>query len=812
MSSIKRRIEIGFEAFAALLCQNRIVAILAVLVIAAGFASGVRDVVIDTSTESFLHPDDPIQVLYEDFRAEFGRDDFVVVAVESGALFTPSILDRLKSLHDALARDVPHLANITSMINVRSTLGEEDRLVVGELLDHWPESDQDFASLRHRLVTDPLYRRLLISDDGTVTTIALELSRFSDVSTVSIDSALLLFDEQPIVQSVSGKLTDTEIHQALSVVQEIVASHQAEDFTLRVAGTPVVTDELKILLQSDMRIFVALAIGMIALILFAMFRTVAAIVLPLCVVVLAVVSTVGLMGHLGTAVTLPIVILPSFLLAVGVGASVHLLAIYARNSRAGMDRNTAIIRAMGHTGLPILLTSLTTAAGLGSFAAAEVAPIGDLGRFAAFGVLIAFVYTMMLLPAGLGLFSRHPRNDLRSSRAAKRLDRVLVAIASWSVRHAAPIVGASVVLLLISVGLASQLRFSHDVLNWLPDDWPVHQATRAIDHDLGGTVALEILLDTHVENGLHDRETLIRIETAGHRLESGSSEPVPVGAVISIVDMLKEINRALNENQPDEHRIPENPRLIPQEFLLFENSGSDDLKDFVDSRFSLARVSIRVPWRDTLVYPPFIRHVEATFHDLFGNDVDITTTGIMSIMSRTLEAAIRSAAQSYCIAFGVITLMMIALIGRLGTGLISMLPNLAPIALALALMEVANIPLNLFTMLVGSIAVGLAVDDTVHFMHHFHRYLARTGNVEEAVRKTLLTSGRAMLATSVALSMGFFIFCVASMKNLVDFGLLTGITILTALVADFVLAPALMALRFRRSYPDSSLTPSGEKT
>ena len=113
-------------------------------------------------------------------------------------------------------------------------------------------------------------------------------------------------------------------------------------------------------------------------------------------------------------------------------------------------------------------------------------------------------------------------------------------------------------------------------------------------------------------------------------------------------------------------------------------------------------------------------------------------------------------------------------------------------------------------MLVGSIAIGLAVDDTVHFMHHFHRYFERTGNIEDSVRKTLLTSGRAMLVTSIVLSAGFFIFCLASMKNLIDFGLLTGVTILTALVADFVLAPALMALRYRNSAPLGDSTETGE--
>ncbi len=811
MTRIRQRIETGFEAFAVLLCRNRFLAILVVLLATIVAGSGLRNVAIDTSTESFLHADDPVLTRYEEFRAQFGRDDVIIVSAESDALFTPASLRRLKALHEDLSGNVPHLANITSMINARSTRVEGDRLIVGDLLETWPESETELSELRDRVLANPLYRNLLISPDGRVTTLALELSRFSDFRGPSLESALDLFDEDVQAHPDSGRLTEDETHEVLVAIQEVTAKHDEKDFVVRTAGTPVVTDALKIALQGDMRRFIGLAIGVIAVLLFVMFRTVAAIVLPLGVVLLALLSTVGLMGHIGTTIKLPTVILPSFLLSVGVGASVHLLAIHTRNIRAGVEGHQAVVGAMGHAGFPIVLTSLTTAAGLGSFAAAEVAPIAELGRYAAIGILITLGYTLVLLPAGLALVPGRPGQSAHlAGRAARKLDDNLVAIARWSVSRAVPITVVALVTAAVGIGLAAQLRFSHDILSWLPKDDPVYKATRAIDRDLGGSVALEVVLDTRAENGLHDRETLVRLDTLAHEIDADSTGPVTVGAVLSVADLLKEIHQALNENQPRYYRIPDNPRLIPQEFLLFENSGSDDLEDLVDTQFRLARFSLRVPWRDTLVYPPFIRDVETRFHSEFGNVADISITGIMSLLSRTLEAAIRSAAQSYLIAFGVITLMMIALIGRLGTGLISMLPNLTPIVLTLALMKVAGIPLNLFTMLVGSIAIGLAVDDTVHFMHHFHRYFERTGNIEESVRQTLLTSGRAMLATSVALSAGFFIFCFASLKNLIDFGLLTGVTILAALVADFVLAPALMALRYRNSAPRRDATAQGE--
>lgn len=814
MSGIRKRIEGGFESFATLLCHYRIPAILAVLLVSAAAASGLRSVTIDTSNESFLHPDDPVLSRYEAFRAKFGRDDLVLIAVEPDRLFTPDRLQRLKSLHEALAGGVPHVANITSMINARNTRGEGDNLVVGDLLESWPETQADFDTLRELVLANPLYHNRLISPDGSITTIAIELNRFADTGGPSLEAALDLFDAPADEAAPAPELlSDEETHEVVTAIETIIAGHSADGFRLYMAGTPAVTDALKIALQNDMKRFIGLAIGMIALLLFATFRTVSAVVLPLAVVLLALLSTVGLMGHLGTTIKLPTIILPSFLLAVGVGAAVHLLSIHAQRRRAGVESQQAIVGAVGHAGLPILLTSLTTAAGLGSFAAAEVLPIAELGRYAALGILIALLYTLILVPAGLAVLpSRRTPPAASMVVSPGRLDEALARVARWGVSNALPITAASVLAALICAGLAAQLRFSHDVLAWLPEDWPVRQATRAIDRDLGGSVALEVLLDTRTENGLHDRETLVRLDAIAMDLKTTSaSGPVVVGSTLTVADLLKEIHKALNENRPDHYRIPVNPRLIPQEFLLFENSGSDDLEDVVDTQFRTARFSMRVPWLDTLAYPPFIRDVESRFGKTFGRDADITVTGFMSLLSRTLDATIRSAAQSYMIAFAVITLMMIVLIGRIGTGLISMIPNLAPILLTLALMHLAGIPLNLFTMLVGSIAIGLAVDDTVHFMHHFHRYLARTGSVEEAVRMTLLTSGRAMLATSIILSAGFFIFCFATMSNLIHFGLLTGITILTALAADFLLAPALMALRYRRQTEGGHTSQEGER-
>ncbi len=235
--------------------------------------------------------------------------------------------------------------------------------------------------------------------------------------------------------------------------------------------------------------------------------------------------------------------------------------------------------------------------------------------------------------------------------------------------------------------------------------------------------------------------------------------------------------------------------------LLFENSGSDDLEQVVDSGFSKARLSIMVPWDDAAVYVNFVADLRKEADRVFGGEAEITVTGTLNLFTQMMFTMMRSMAKSYLIAGVVITLMMMVLIGSFRLGLLSMVINFSPILVTMGLiMGFADIPLDVFTLLIGGIALGLAVDDTIHFFHNFRRYYGASGDVREAVRETLLTSGRAMLFTTLVLVTGFWMFMLATMNNVFNFGMLTGLTLIFALLADFLLAPAIMVLVTRTSY------------
>jgi predicted RND superfamily exporter protein len=765
------------------------------LALTTALAVGLPSLETDNSTDSFLHPDDPIRQVYDDFRGRYGRDERISIAAE-GDLFDPVFLERLRALHEELEREVPHVEDMISMVNARSTRGEGDELIVGDLMADWPESPEARAVLRERVLANPLFVNTLISQDATVTTLSIELVAFADDAAAD---ELAGFDDADAVEGDGGPavLSERAISEAVNVVQEVVERHRAPGFDLILAGAPVMSERLNRRMALDMGLFTLLSIVMIGLVLFLLFRRLAAVLLPLLVVVLSMVGTLGVISLTGGKLSIATQILPSFLLAVGVCDAVHILSIFYQRLSAGDARHHAIAATLGHSGLAVVMTSVTTAGGFASFAVGDFKPVADLGLYAPFGVMFALLYTLVLLPALLAVIPSRPPTPSRD-RAADLVTRVLERVGDFAADHAWGVVSVTVAMLVTAGAGATFLKFSHDPVDWFPPDDPFRISTLYMNDRLGGVNVVEVVAKTGKEGGVKEPDFLerldqVRVETS--RIHHG---PWHIAKAVSVADVVKEIHQALNENRGDHYRIPADRALVAQELLLFENSGSDDLTDLVDPLYSEARITLRVPWLDAMLYPAALADLERRIGPILGEGVETEITGLVPMLAGTLTAMIHSMARSYLLAILVIAPLMVLLIGNLRWGLLSMIPNLTPVVLMLGWMGWASLPVDGLTMMVGAIVLGLAVDDTIHFMHNYRRYYERTGDPRAAIRATLHTTGRALLVTSLVLAAGFFVFLGAYMDNVKLFGVLTGGAILVAFVANVLLASSLMMLASRR--------------
>ena len=476
------------------------------------------------------------------------------------------------------------------------------------------------------------------------------------------------------------------------------------------------------------------------------------------------------------------------------GDAVHVMAIFYRRFDEGSNVEDAMAYALGHSGLAIVLTSLTTAAGLLSFSFAELTAIVDIGLFGALGVILALIYTILLLPAMIALVPLKKNSGRKETVKNSAMDSILLFFARISVGHPKKILLLCLVLFGLSIALVLRVEYSHDVIKWLARSEAVIEDVPYIDKRLKGSITIEAALDTQKTNGVHDPELLRKIDQVATWLEATQREHLYVGKVISINDIIKEIHQSLNENRPAYYKVPEERATIAQELLLFENSGSDDLERVVDSDYSKTRISIKIPWVDAVYIDEFIKELQDLFYTYFADRAVVKFTGVTALMARSIPAALHSMATSYTIAFVLITVMMVIFTGSFKIGLLSMSANLLPIFMIMGIMGAAGVDLDMSTVMIGSIAIGIVVDDTVHFLYNFNKYYRRSGDVAEAVSETMLGTGRALLMTSIILSSGFFILLVSSLSLLRVFGVLTGITIILALLADFLLIPALIRL------------------
>jgi predicted RND superfamily exporter protein len=809
MANLHNTFEQRFSQTTRWVYDRKYMVLVIMLLVTAFLAAQTPELTIDTRDESFFHDDDPTLLAYNEFRDTFGQDDTFIIALKPQNGLTPEVMQSLFSLHRELESSVPYLDEVYSLVNARIVRAEGDTLIVEELMQAPPQTDTKLRQLLKRVDRYPLYDNLLISKDRRIVFI---LVKAQALISLSDDDPMAGFSEDgsapPPAATYLSNDQNMEINEA---IHKAAAKYRDREIAFHFAGTPAFVAEIQKGILKDMVTMVPLSFGIITLFLMLLFRRLSGVVYPVITVALSLASCLGIMAIVGIPISNAIQILPIFLIVVGIGDSVHILTIFYRNYQASGDKRRSIVDAVGFAGLPVLMTSVTTAMGLLSFAWADVAIIAQLGYIAPVGVMLAFLYTVVLLPALIAIF---PVKRPKAVGGRHLLpDRIFDAIARTTTAH--PLIVAVVCTCILSAAAwgALSVKFSHNSLTWLPADAPIRQSTQFLDRVNGGTVMLEVTIDSGLSGGMHNPDLLHRIDAAVQAIPTMSIHDIRAAKATSLSDMLKEIHRCLNQDRQEFYTVPDTRQLIAQELLLFESSGSDDLEEVIDSEYQISRLSILAPFKDAILYKDYVDQIETYLKQQLPGQT-IRLTGHMVIFVQMIERFITSMAKSYTIALVVITLLMVLLIGRIGIGLMSMVANIAPVLCIFGLMGFAGIPLDMATILIGSIVLGLVVDDTIHFLHHFRKAYDETLDLPTAVRETLHTTGRALAITSMVLSGGFFIFTASFLKGNIRFGWLTGCAVLLALAADFFLVPALLTLAMRRKkgIADETFTPPPAET
>ena len=808
---------------------------LTVVLLTATAVYGVVNLIkVDNSIELFTPEGDESLTILEELKDSFGRHDpFLIVA--SGDVFSPSYLNRLEVLHeevsnlnldlttlderrvDRLAAEAPHapkdaapsaddafgdfdtfedidadqawegesegtaVDDVLSLVNARRTVMDGETLKVGT----WFEAKETFETLdqwRAEVMSDKTLKGNLISQDGTHSLIVVK-ARFMSVE------------------------DHDRFHDAL---EALLTQHIEEGFELTLGGAPAIDSTFNRLMLKDMVILLLAAIIIMGLILTYLFRRLVAILAPIAAVSLAVLWTLGSMAYLGLAVGMISSMLPAFIFVVGVGDSVHLLSVYRTERLLGTHNREAIVRAVARTGQPVLLTTLTTAIGLFSFEMASVVAIQELGLAGGIGVVMAMLTTLTILPVCLFWFAG-TTSQYQPTKRVDPIDRFLVGCFSLSKpttahptrRRTRTLIVSSIAVVIGIYGI-TDLKVGHDPIYWFGEDVPVRQASFLLDEEFKGSMRTSILIRAPGERGIKDRELLVALEAfEAHLLafEDPKTGRQMVGGVTSIVDIVKETHRALL-GEEDNYRIPDTERGVSDMLFLFENAGPQQLRDFATIDLKKTVMQVACEGREASEYGPFIAHIKAGiqthFTPLGAEHVSVALTGGVPMFYSVVTSLIDDLIRSFGTALALITLMMIGFLGSFKLGLLAMVPNLTPIVLVTGFMGYAGIEVDLNNLLIASIVIGIAVDDTIHLLHHIRHHLDRGESVETALEYSRRDAGKAVVSTSLILMAGFFCFTAGSTLPLMRFGLLASLAITMALAVDLVALPALLRLVYTK--------------
>ncbi len=805
--SFREKAEQGFDTFSQLITNKPWHAIALMLLLTCSLAAGAQFLKLDTSPTSYVAMHDPARITYNKFRTYFENDDVYLIVVRSPDIYSPKFLKRLYAYHQDLAEQIPYLDDVISLVNARVVRGDDDSLIVDELLDPFPVSAEDFALVKTRLRDNPAFVNSLVSEDESAVAIVVNIIPGADGEAQTLDNVLSITEQPeeenstnfpPAVGVSQQQLTDT-----MAVMHELQKKYQTEDFDIYLTGDLQMTYGLMQIVAGESRKFVGITMAVIAVVLLLLFRRISGVMLPMLVVILPIAATIGMMGWTGLPMTLSTGSLPTFLFAVCVGDAVHILSVFYQRLRSGDEKKQAIRYAVRHSGLAVLMTSITTAGALSTFSLSELMPIAGLGIAAPIGVMLAFVYSVVLLPALLTVLPiRECKNELAQGTDNSLLTRLLLRIGNFCCTRPWLVVSVWCLLVVLSIYGSLNIRLSHEPIKWFPEDAPTRVAAETANRDLKGAMPLELIIDSGKENGLMEPEAMQRIDKLVQFIKQLHTEHIRSGQTTSVIDIVKESNKALHNNDPAFYRIPDSRELISQEMLLFESSGSEDLERVVDSQFRYARLHVSLPFENGLHYVPFVEKVEQGAKEILGEELTLESSGLILLYMRSFNLMLNTMVNSYTLAILMLIPFMVLLIGEFRLGLISLIPNLAPIAVGLGCMYLAGVPFDMFTMTIGTIAIGVAVDDTIHFMHSFRRYYRGGDSAPEAVRKTLYYTGKALLITSIALCVGFFVQMSGDMISVQNTGMITGLTIVAALLADLTLSPALVILAARFAEAD----------
>lgn len=821
---IVSRLSEHFENVPDMLRRRRLLVGIVFIALLAGAIIGMGKLRMDMTIEGWFHKEDPTLVAFHRYHQQFGSEDgvYIVYKPKDGNVFSPASLEAVRGIQNDLINfrarlkegeesALEHIVKVDTLVNAQVLTVDGDvlaaRPLVGDTVPTSPEAIAEIKAIAEAEKQLPLqffsrdHRYGGIHIETDFGTIPVDAEEITDETILSLDPVASSGEEKPVEFKPTDQADYLKLFEEIKKILDKPEYAGQFDF-YAVGNTAAAEHDVK--MSEEMGILYLAAFVIIMVLLWFLFRSVSAVVWSMLIVILSTVFTLGVTGWLGLTVTGFLILTILLILTVGVADSVHALTGYTRLRTSGIDHQGALRRTYKYVGVALLLTGLTNMTGTMALNITPVVPIQSFAIMSTLGILFALLLTFYLLPLLIDIWPTvSKRKVIVDAPDKKRFLDVLPRLKS-ALDKAVPLVEKRpvafvvpfILVLLVSIYGATQVKIDSQILDQYPEDSTFTQSVKVADDHMMGAYAMVLYLDFKEDFALQDPDVLKAMDELQKKFETKYEKYVVM--TNSIAYVAKDANRKLNGNAPEYERIPDTRETLSQTLFLFNNANPSERQRLVDDSYSKANIKISLHSYGSYEYDVVFQQMRADIDEMMAKlqakhpKAEVSITGIFTLAMQAAQYITENQVITFGIALIVVSVILLLVFGSFKVGMIALIPNLIPALLTLGVLGISGVPLDFFTMMLAPIIIGISIDDTVHFISHYQQQLAKDGDVNAALRRTMSEAGPGVVFTALILGLGFGIMAIASAAGTSNMGKFGALAIFMGLLNDLFLLPALL--------------------
>jgi uncharacterized protein len=750
-----------------IVCQHPWTFLIVTLLVGFFFMSFLPKVKTVNNVDYFTLKNDPDIKFYDHFKEVFGNDEFFVIAFEKENIFTKKNLTLLKSITEQV-ESLDDVRKVRSLANVDDTIGGEDYFEVKKFLEGIPESTEDLQMLKSQAIGNPLYLKNLISPDARTT-------------------AIVVFTQNhPSDENYRKRL--------LEKVDSILDPYRKQGEKFELAGWTTTNVSLAEYMIKDLATFIPITYLLIGTVIYFLFRNIRITLLALANIGICLGSTMGLFGLLGIRINNVTTIIPPVIMALSLSDTVHIFShLEKRVLEEFPVKHQALTNVLDKVYIPCFLTTVTTAFGFVSYVTSSLSPLKDFAILGTAGMLFEYFYAFFFMPPLL-LLLFDPNKVFIEFKDQRGMRNMLHHLYNLIQEHRKSILLICILMCGTAAWYTSKIKVETNLLEYFKASSPVRTAISFVEKRLSGVGTFDVYLQGKDRDAFKDPVNLKVVESIEDYIKTIKG----VDVTTSFVDFMKKMNQSFHNEDIKYYRIPETKKLVAQYLLLYD---SKDIEDVINATYDKARISVRISVYSSADQAKLLQKVREYLERINHQGLDIRITGRALQDVNIIDNVVKSQVSSLFTAAIPVFIIMFITLRSFYLGTLSIIPNVFPILLNFGIMGIIGIRLDTSTALISALALGIAVDDTTHFLYEYREKRKENFTNPDALKHCLVHKGLGMLSTATTMFIGFGVLVLSRFIPTINFGILNALIMVTGSIGDFLLLPAVMLMRKSKTIP-----------